>query len=147
MFRQLLPGSCRHGERKQGITDAGGDPLKGSGQAAIAAASLGRGALLLALLLSGCTGTSARMNRIQVGMRRPDVVAALGRPHAISAQGTQEYLSYHLLAKHTGEVGEYVVRMSDGRVESFGRRTDYGANLLTNPPAMGPAGPSGSKAN
>lgn len=87
-------------------------------------------------VLGGCASSSARMGRISTGMDREAVVSALGRPHSVAAQGHVEYLSYNLLNRGAGDMRSYAVKLVDGRVEAFGERADFGANLLvTNSPA------------
>jgi hypothetical protein len=89
------------------------------------------------LMIAGCATSSSRMNRISPGMTRDEVVSALGRPHGVAAQGNVEYLTYNLLNKGVGDMKEYAVKVVDGRVLSFGEKSDFGPNLLvTNEPAM-----------
>jgi hypothetical protein len=86
-------------------------------------------------LLAGCAASSARLNRISPGMTREEVVSALGTPHAVTAHGAVEYLSYNLLNKGVGDMKEYAVKVVAGRVESFGEKADFGPQLLsTNAP-------------
>lgn len=59
-----------------------------------------------------------------------------GPPHAISAQGDVEFLTYNLLNKGVGDMKEFVVRIQKGSVESFGERSNFGSSLFgTNAPA------------
>ncbi len=78
-------------------------------------------------LLAGCM-TSAELNKLQIGMTKDQVIALLGQPDSTSAQANVEYLTYYLeVADVTysrgGSEGEkaYMVRLVDGKVESFGR--------------------------
>lgn len=91
--------------------------------------------LVAVALLAGCAASSARLNRISPGMTREEVVSALGTPHAITAHGGVEYLTYNLLNKGVGDMKEYAVKVVAGRVESFGEKADFGPQLLsTNAP-------------
>jgi len=93
--------------------------------------------LTAGLVLAGCAASSARLNQISPGMTRDEVVAALGRPHGVAAQGDVEYLSYNFLNKGVGDMKQYAVKVVGGRVQSFGERSDFGPNLLvTNEPAI-----------
>ncbi len=92
-------------------------------------------ALVAVALLAGCAASSVRLNRISPGMTREEVVSALGTPHAVTAQGGVEYLTYNLLNKGVGDMKEYAVKVVAGRVESFGEKADFGPQLLsTNAP-------------
>ncbi|MEY3275257.1 MAG: SmpA / OmlA family, partial [Verrucomicrobiota bacterium] len=86
-------------------------------------------ALVAVALLAGCAASSARLNRISPGMTREEVVSALGTPHAVTAQGGVEYLTYNLLNKGVGDMKEYAVKVVAGRVESFGEKADFGPQL------------------
>ena len=84
----------------------------------------------------GCASSSAKLNHLSLGMSRDEVVKTLGRPHAISAQGDVEFLTYNLLNKGVGDMKEFVVRIQKGSVESFGERSNFGSSLFgTNAPA------------
>jgi hypothetical protein len=76
---------------------------------------------LLGLLVAGCTTTSDKLNNVKIGMTRSQVVALLGEPNSMSAQGNIEYLTYYLTNDVSGRDQPYSVRMVDGKVESFGR--------------------------
>src|ERR1035437_2682023 len=56
------------------------------------------GPLLLAVVIcsaiSGCTGTTAKLNHVRLGMTRTEVIQAIGSPDSISAKGDIEYLGY-----------------------------------------------------
>jgi hypothetical protein len=99
---------------------------------ALAPALLGS-ALLLA---AGCATSSAKLNKITTGMAKDEVVATLGKPHAVTAAGDTEYLTYNLLNKGVGDMKEFAVKLVGGRVESYGEKADFGPNLLqsTNAP-------------
>ena len=89
------------------------------------------GLLLASALATGCASSSAKLNKVSLGMSRDEVVKTLGRPHAVTAQGDAEYLSYNLLNKGVGDMKEFVVRINKGSVESFGERASFGSSLLT----------------
>jgi Short C-terminal domain/SmpA / OmlA family len=82
---------------------------------------------LIGALLAGCA-TASKLNDIRVGMTKSDVIAILGTPDSTSAQANVEYLTYYLAADN-GSYGReaayvdqpYMVRLVDGKVESFGR--------------------------
>jgi hypothetical protein len=89
-----------------------------------------------AVWMAGCASSSAKLNHLSLGMSRDEVVKTLGRPHAVSAQGDVEFLTYNLLNKGVGDMKEFVVRIQKGSVESFGERSNFGSSLFgTNAPA------------
>ena len=78
-------------------------------------------AMLAALLLAGCQ-TSAALNNVHIGMSKADVQSLLGTPDSTSAQANVEYMTYYLTSESGyGRDQPYMVRLVNGRVESFGR--------------------------
>jgi len=78
-------------------------------------------ALLIGVLLAGCE-SSAELNNIRIGMTKAAVLTILGTPDSMSAQANVEYLTYYLEAEAGyGRDQPYMVRLVDGKVESFGR--------------------------
>lgn len=74
-----------------------------------------------ALLLGGCM-TAERLNDVRIGMTKDQVISLLGTPDSTSAQADVEYLTYYLEADpNYGRDRPYMVRLVDGKVESFGR--------------------------
>ena len=90
--------------------------------AAIASALLG--------LIVGCVSTAAKLDRVEDGMTKAQVVALLGAPDSTRARGRVEYLTYYF--KADSEVGEqpYMVRLLNQRVDTVGR-------FVQLPPAKG----------
>jgi len=85
-------------------------------------------AFALAILLFGCA-TSHKINAVQLGMSKSEVITAMGNPVSTSAQGGAEYLNYKLSetnvdAKH-GVTAPYYIRLIDGKVESYGKTGDF----------------------
>jgi hypothetical protein len=79
--------------------------------------------LIAGALLAGCA-TSAALNNLHIGMDRSQVIALLGQPDSTSAQANVEYLTYYLaISTNEGPARDqpYLVRLVDGKVESFGR--------------------------
>jgi len=78
-------------------------------------------ATLAALLFAGCA-TSAALNNIHIGMTKSEVQSLLGTPDSTSAQANVEYMTYYLSANAGyGRDQPYMVRLVNGKVESFGR--------------------------
>jgi hypothetical protein len=78
-------------------------------------------AFLFVALLTGCA-TADKLNQVQIGMTKDQVVGLLGTPDSTSAQANVEYLTYYLEGDPAyGRDRPYMVRVVDGKVESFGR--------------------------
>jgi hypothetical protein len=78
-------------------------------------------ALLVGALLAGCE-SSTKLNEIHIGMTKDQVQSILGTPDSTSAQANVEYMTYYLSADAGyGRDQPYMVRLVDGKVESFGR--------------------------
>jgi hypothetical protein len=62
------------------------------------------------------------LNNVHIGMSKEQVTGLLGKPDSTSAQANVEYLTYYLSAESGyGRDQPYMVRLVNGRVESFGR--------------------------
>ena len=83
----------------------------------------GIGLLLLVVLLAGC-GTANRLNTVQLGMTRDQVVDIAGAPSSTSQMGNTQYLKYQLTSDWIF-TDRYYVRLTDGRVDAFGRVGDF----------------------
>jgi hypothetical protein len=78
-------------------------------------------AALSVILLAGCQ-TSSALNNIHIGMSKADVQSLLGTPDSTSAQANVEYMTYYLNSDAGyGREQPYMVRLVNGKVESFGR--------------------------
>ncbi len=83
---------------------------------------------LVAVLSAGCA-SAGKISGVRLGMSKEEVIAVMGSPVSISAQGRSEYLNYSLseTATHAfnGFTLPYYVRLIDGHVDSYGRRGDF----------------------
>jgi hypothetical protein len=78
-------------------------------------------ALALGMALAGCE-SSAKLNTIRIGMTKEQVLSVLGTPDSTSAQANAEYMTYYLQSDSGyGRDQPYMVRLVNGKVESFGR--------------------------
>jgi hypothetical protein len=95
------------------------------------------GLLIASAVFTGCASTSKKLNEVALGQTKDEVIALLGHPHATTAQGSTEYLTYNLINKGAGDLREYTVKLVNGTVDSFGERSDFGPARLagTNSPA------------
>jgi len=92
---------------------------------------------LIAVLffVAGCETVTHYAHRpdfslISMGMSQQDVIAVMGKPQDISAQGGRVYLQYAYAPwyDHSGADGHkelYFVRLIDDKVESFGAKGDF----------------------
>jgi Short C-terminal domain/SmpA / OmlA family len=77
--------------------------------------------LAAGLVLGGCNSAS-QLNNLRIGMTKDQVVSLLGQPDSMSAQANVEYLTYYFVGDpNYGRDRPYMVRIVDGKVESFGR--------------------------
>jgi hypothetical protein len=77
-------------------------------------------ALFVGVLLAGCE-SSEKLNSIQIGMSKDQVQSILGTPDSTSAQANVEYLTYYLDTDSHSRDQAYMIRLVNGKVESFGR--------------------------
>lgn len=85
--------------------------------------------LIIAItFLTGCAN-SHKINRVEIGMTKKQVIQEVGSPSSIAAQKNREYLRYFLYSTDDdafyGRATEYYVRIIDGKVESFGKMGDF----------------------
>ena len=79
-------------------------------------------------LLTGCA-TARKINRVQVGMTKSQVIEVMGKPTSISAKSGTEYLNYNLSETgddaFLGNTSHYFVRLINGTVDAYGRAGDF----------------------
>jgi len=87
--------------------------------------------LALAFLL-GCAASAKKMNRLSVGMTKPEAIRVMGSPKSTSATHGVEYLIYILDASRTDALlpDEYFVRIVNGQVDGYGRVRDLPGGQL-----------------
>lgn len=85
-------------------------------------------AVLIAVICGACA-TAGKINNVQVGMTKEEVIAVMGKPVSVSAKGETEYLNYRLSETSDdafyGVTDNYFVRLVNGTVDSFGRTGDF----------------------
>jgi len=79
------------------------------------------GLALAVMLLFGC---ASKLNQVQLGMSRDQVISAVGTPSSTSAMDNTEYLKYQLCSDWIF-TDRYYVRLTNGKVDAFGRVGDY----------------------
>lgn len=78
-------------------------------------------------LVVGCAGSAKKINNIDIGMTKADVIEVMGEPNYTSGKEGVEILNYKLTANSLYS-DMYFVRLKDGKVERFGRQSDFGIN-------------------
>jgi outer membrane protein assembly factor BamE (lipoprotein component of BamABCDE complex) len=93
-------------------------------------------AAILSGILCGCVTTASRMDGLNVGMTKKEVIHIMGKPSSVAAQGNGvEFFRYELpstvaqVEYHITQ--EYYVKFEDGLVDSYGRMGDF--NSTKNP--------------
>ena len=89
------------------------------------------GIAIVSFLLSGCFAKAGRTSGVHYGMSKQEVIAVMGAPINVSTRGGSEYLSYPVCdidnQTPNGIMRPYVVRLIDGRVESYGTTGEVGS--------------------
>jgi hypothetical protein len=89
------------------------------------------GIVIVSVLLSGCFAKTGRTSGLYSGMAKQEVVATMGAPVSVSTQGSSQSLGYFVCDTDNqtlnGIMRPYVVRLIDGRVESYGTTGDVGS--------------------
>ena len=83
------------------------------------------------LLLQSCVGTTAKLNKVSLGMTKAEVVQQIGRADSVSAVGNEEYLIYYWATPKQvfadeNNLPEYFVKLVDGKVAAYGKKGDFG---------------------
>ncbi len=78
---------------------------------------------LALLLLMGCASAS-KLNAVQLGMTKDQVVSAIGSPSSTSEMDNTQYLKYQLCSDWIF-TDRYYVRLTDGKVDAYGRVGDF----------------------
>jgi hypothetical protein len=81
---------------------------------------------LVALGLAVVTvlGCASQLNQVKLGMTKDQVISAVGAPSSTSAMENTEYLKYQLCSDWIFS-DRYYVRLTDGKVDAFGRVGDF----------------------
>ena len=81
--------------------------------------------LLAALLIFGCAASAQKMNQLQMGMTKAEVIVAMGSPQSTSSKADVEYLKYRLSSGGMF-ANDYYVRLRKDKVDAFGTVGDFG---------------------
>ena len=79
--------------------------------------------LLVSFLVFGCAAASTKINSLNLGMTKKEVVDVMGDPGSTSETEGVLYLKYRL---RDGLVADdYYVRLTDGKVSAYGRFGEF----------------------
>jgi hypothetical protein len=81
--------------------------------------------IIAAGIILGCAGTSKKMNKVQLGMTKPEVIAVMGEPNYSSVRDDIEILHYKLTST-SFFTDDYIIRLKQGNVDLLGKRGDFG---------------------
>jgi hypothetical protein len=84
--------------------------------------------LVLSLILAGCKSPASKVNQLNTGMSKAQVVELLGPPRNTTATGDEEVLRFELL-RYRPPIRwpiyeEYLVKLFQGHVTAFGKPRD-----------------------
>ena len=81
---------------------------------------------ILSGLVIGCAGSAKKINNVTLGMTKPEVIEMMGEPDYSSVREGVEILNYNLNSNSLFS-DAYIVRIKQGKVDLFGRRSDFGS--------------------
>jgi len=80
--------------------------------------------MAILLVLTGCA-TTAKMNKVSIGMTKSEVIDTMGKPDSSAGIGREETLRYTLYNASIDMYQEYWVVLRNGKVYKYGRAGDY----------------------
>ena len=84
--------------------------------------------MVIIVFIVGCA-TAHKINRVQIGMTKEEVIKVMGHPTSKSAKSNTEYMNYSLSETDDqafyGITKPYFIRLINGRVDSYGRLGDF----------------------
>ena len=81
--------------------------------------------LLAVVLMLGCAASAKKMNRLQLGMSKKQVIEAIGQPNSTSSRQNVELLKYRFRSSGLWTT-TYYVQLETGKVNAFGQEGDFG---------------------
>ena len=80
----------------------------------------------LSSLVLGCAGSAKKINNLDIGMTKAEVIEVMGEPNYTSAVNDVEILSYKLTSNSLFSE-TYFVRIVNGSVDRFGPQGSFGS--------------------
>ena len=77
------------------------------------------------VLLLVCAGSAKKINDLNIGMTKSDVIHIMGEPNYTSGSGNVEILSYKLKTDCCFS-DTFFVRIKEGKVDRFGQQGSFG---------------------
>jgi len=78
---------------------------------------------LLTIFVLGCAG-SKKINRVNLGMSKAEVLELMGEPDSTSEAMEVQYLRYRLITDVVFS-DDFYVRLEEGKVTGYGRFKDF----------------------
>ena|SRR3989338_10264393 len=90
--------------------------------------------LILCFFFFGCATTSARINNLNLGMSKSEVIKIMGSPNATKAKDNTEILEYFLHPANNYWTSitypePYWIFIVDGKVSQYGKAGDFGTSM------------------
>lgn len=80
----------------------------------------------LSILVLGCAGSAKKINNLNIGMTKAEVIEVMGEPNYTSGANDVEILSYKLTSNSLYS-DKYFVRIKKGKVDRFGQQGSFGS--------------------
>lgn len=80
----------------------------------------------LLILVLGCAGSATKMNNLDIGMTKAEVLVVMGQPNYTSGANDVEILNYKLTSDSL-YTDTYFVRIKKGKVVRFGQQGSFGS--------------------
>ena len=80
---------------------------------------------VLSIFVVGCAGSAKKINQLNVGMTKADVIEAMGEPNYTSGDMDVEILTYKLKSNSFCS-DTFFVRIKNGKVDRFGLQDSLG---------------------
>lgn len=82
--------------------------------------------IAFSIFVVGCAASAKKINNLNVGMTKAEVIEAMGEPNYTSGAKDVEILSYKLTSNCLYS-DTYFVRIKNGRVDRFGQQGSFGS--------------------
>jgi len=77
------------------------------------------------IFLIGCAASSKRLNNLDIGMTKAEVINVLGEPNYTSASNNVEILTYKFKSG-SFNTDTFQIKIKNGKVERFGQQGSFG---------------------
>ncbi|MEI8349801.1 MAG: hypothetical protein WCI77_06575 [Candidatus Omnitrophota bacterium] len=89
--------------------------------------------LIMTVVVNGCVATTARTNKLSLGMSKEDAIRAMGNPTSVKAKDSEEVLEYILYPTWTPSIydksQQFWIILRDGKVVQYGNAGDFNSAM------------------